>query len=146
MDAKLQKLVDELFSLLGVKATASVSQEDDVYKVTIETEESGLLIGGHGTTLFAIESFLAVAMKQETGEWVKIVVDIAGWRNKQEDYLNNLAIQAAERAKSTGESQKLYNLTPAQRRIIHMKLAEDKEIKTESEGEGEERYLVITAK
>src|SRR5258708_6208040 len=148
MEKKLQKLVSELFSLLEVKATADVSkEEDDVYKITIETEdESGLLIGGQGTTLFAIQSFLSIAIKQETGEWVKIVVDIAGWRGKQEDYLNNLATQAAERAKSTKEPQKLYNLTPAQRRTIHMKLSDDKEIKTESEGEGEERYLVITSK
>ncbi len=62
---------------------------------------------------------------------------------KNEDYLNNLAEQTAQRAKETNEPQNLYNLNSAQRRIIHMCLSEDKETETESLGEGQERYLVV---
>ena len=58
--------------------------------------------------------------------------------------LEELADQVAKRAKSSGEPQSLFNLTPAQRRIVHMTLAEDLEIKTESVGEGKERYLLVS--
>jgi spoIIIJ-associated protein len=62
---------------------------------------------------------------------------------KQDDYLRSLASQAIERLKETGEEQCLYNLTPSQRRIVHLVVAETEGIASESRGEGEERYLVI---
>ena len=56
-----------------------------------------------------------------------------------------MATQTANHVKQTGEEQKLYNLTPTQRRIVHMALSTDKEIETTSEGEGQERYLIVKA-
>ena len=73
-----------------------------------------------------------------------MLVNVGNYREKEEDYLKNLADSTAQRAKETGEPQSLYNLKPGQRRTIHMFLSEDKEIKTESEGEDANRYLVVT--
>jgi spoIIIJ-associated protein len=84
--------------------------------------------------------------RQENGEWKRISVNVGDWREKQEEYLSEMAKVTAERAKQTGEPQNLYNLSPSQRRIIHIALSEDKEIETESVGEGEERYLVVKPK
>ena len=67
-------------------------------------------------------------------------------REKQEKYLKNLAEQAASRAKETGDAQTLYNLNPTQRRIIHLYLAEDSGVETESMGEGEDRFLIVRPK
>jgi spoIIIJ-associated protein len=101
------------------------------------------LIGKKGDTLLSIQTVLGVLLKQKIGEWKKIVVNVGDYREKEEDYLKNLAATTAERAKTTGNPQNLYNLKAWQRRVVHMALAEDKEISTESEGEGEDRYLVI---
>lgn len=145
----LQKLVDELFSLMGVKAKAEVSfdKENDAYVVGVEGgEETGLLIGRKGETLSSIQMILGIMFKQKTGEWARVLVNVGDYREKEEDYLKNLAESAAARAKETGEPQSLYNLKPGQRRIIHLFLSENKEVETESQGEGSERYLLIKPK
>jgi spoIIIJ-associated protein len=144
----LQELVNELLKLMSTTSTAKVSydKESDMYVVTIETEsETGLLIGKKGETLSSIQTVLGLMFKQKTGEWNRVTVNVGDYREKEEDYLKNLAVSAANRARETGEPQSLYNLNPAQRRIIHMHLAEEKDVVTESVGEGSERYLVVKA-
>lgn len=145
----LKELVGELLTLMATTAKAEVSydQENDVFIVTIEsTEETGLLIGRKGETLTSIQTILGVLLKQKIGDWKRVVVNVGDYREKEEDYLRNLGLSAASRAKETGEPQSLYNLSPAQRRIVHMVLAEDATIETESLGEGAERYLVVKNK
>jgi len=147
---KVKKIAEKLLKLLGVSAeikTNIVEGNEPVIEVIISSEkEAGLLIGAHGGTLLAIQSFFSLAIKQHTGEWVRIAVDVDGWKNKQEDYLKDLATQAADRAISTGQDQNLYNLNSNQRRIVHTVLSEIKEVSTESIGEGEARYLVVKPK
>ncbi len=144
-----KKMANELLSLMGTKAQikASEDKKNEAVRIDIETEEeTGLLIGRHGETIEAIQSILGMMLKKKTGDWVRIIVDVGGWREKQEERLRDLATQTAERAKETGEGQPLYNLSPAQRRVIHLALADDPDIETESAGEDEERYLIIRPK
>ena len=142
----VQGLADKLLELMGTKAKAVVSEdkENEALKVDIETEtETGLLIGRHGETLDALQVILGMMLFQESKEWSRIVVNVGDWREKQEDQLKSLALQAAERARETGEPQSLFNLNASQRRIVHLILSEEKDIETESSGEGKERFLVI---
>ena len=142
----VQERVDKLLELMGTKAKAVVSEdkENEALKVDIETEtETGLLIGRHGETLDALQVILGMMLFQESKEWSRIVVNVGDWREKQEDQLKSLALQAAERARETGEPQSLFNLNASQRRIVHLILSEEKDIETESSGEGKERFLVI---
>lgn len=144
-----QELTDKLFSLMGTKAKGKVSfdKENNAIRVDIDTEdETGLLIGSRGETVNAIQTSLGMMLKNELNGWVRVLVNIGDWREKQEEQLKDLATQAAERARETGEPQTLYNLSPAQRRIVHMVLSEEKDLDTESFGEEEERYLVVKPK
>lgn len=141
-------LTEKLLALLGTKATADINynEENDSLNVDIKTDqEAGLLIGKKGETVNSLQKFLALAIRQKTGVWHRVLVNVADWREKQELRLEQIALQAAERARETGEPQNLYNLSPAERRIIHLFLAKEKDIKTESVGVGEERYLIVTA-
>ncbi len=146
---ELQKLSEELFSLMAVNVKSQISwdEENESLVVNLDSgDEAGLLIGRKGETLAGIQLVLAVMLKQRIGEWVRVLVNVGDYREKEEDYLKNLATSAAKRAKETGEPQFLYNLKSGQRRIIHLYLSEDKEIQTESEGEGRDRHLVVRAK
>ena len=141
-------LTEKLLALLGTKATADINydEENDSFNVDIKTDqEAGLLIGKKGETVNSLQNFLALAIRQKTGVWHRVLVNVADWREKQELRLEQIALQAAERARETGEPQNLYNLAPSERRIIHLFLAKEKDIKTESVGVGEERYLIVTA-
>ncbi len=144
---EIKKIASELFKLLGLEVDLKVKEEDGIVYLNIEAPEAtGLLIGRHGETLNAIQSFLAMAIKQASGEWVRVVVNIGDWRQKQEEQLVKLANQAATRATETGQPQYLYNLNATQRRIVHLALAENKAVETQSEGEGNERYLIVKPK
>jgi len=144
-----RKLAKELLQLMGSKANLEVTHDkaNEAIVVNLQTdEETGLLIGHHGETLLAIQAALGMMMKQKVGEWVRVIANVGDWREKQESHLKELAREASQRAKETGKPQPIYNLTPAQRRIVHLELALDPEIVSESTGEGEERYLVVSLK
>jgi len=145
----IKEITEELLKLMGTDAKADfvIDEENDAIVITLETEEeAGLLIGNRGDTLNSIQSIIGMIFRQKTGEWQRIIVNISNWREKQEERLVGLAEQSAQRAKETGEPQSLYNLNAAQRRIVHLTLSKDKEIETESQGEGKERYLVVRLK
>jgi spoIIIJ-associated protein len=142
----VEELANELLNLMGTKAKAKVSEdkENEAIKVDIgASEEMGLLIGHHGETLSSFQTLLGMILRQKTGEWTRVIVNVGDWREKQEDYLRRLAEQTAQRVKETSQEQALYNLSPSQRRIIHIALSSDPDLETESLGEGKERYLVI---
>lgn len=145
----VEKLTNKLLSLMGISAKAEVEEdtENEAVLVDIQTEdEAGLLIGNRGETIRSLQAILGMMYKQKTGEWQRIVVNVADWREKQENRLRDLAMQAADTARNTGEPQPLYNLNPSQRRTVHMILAEEDGVITQSYGEGEDRYLVVEIK
>lgn len=145
----VKELTEKLFDLMKVEAVVGVEYDeaDKVFIVNITAgEETGLLIGKRGETLLSLQNILGVLLKQEVGEWQKIVVNIGDYREKEEEYLKNIAEAAAQRAIETNTAQNLYNLKSWQRRVIHLFLSENSKVETTSEGEGEERYLIITPK
>lgn len=134
-------------SIPKAKIDVEYDKENEAYVVNVDApDETGLLIGKKGETLSSLQTVLGVLLKAKVGEWNRVVVNIGDYREKEEGYLKNLAMSTAERARETGQPQNLYNLKPWQRRIIHMSLSEEKDIATESVGEGEERYLVVKSK
>lgn len=145
----LKEISEKLFNLMTVNAKVSVSfnETDKVFVVDVDAgDATGLLIGKRGETLLSIQNVLTLLFKQEVGEWEKVVVNVGDYRQKEEEYLKSLANSTALRAVETGSSQNLYNLKAWQRRVIHMSLADNKDVTTTSEGEGEERYLIISPK
>lgn len=142
----LTELTDQLLALMSSKSKAVVTHDEtsDAFVVSIEAgEETGLLIGKKGETLTSLQVILGVLLKQKTGDWHRVVVNVGDYRQKEEDYLKNLAVAAAARAKETGQPQSLFNLNAAQRRVVHMALSEHSDVITESVGEGVERYLLV---
>lgn len=150
LDSKkvLTDLSEELFSLLEVNVKVEVNEvEEGTFEVNLQTEgETGLLIGFRGENINAIQTILSLMFKGKTGEWARIVVNVGDYRQKQEDKLKDLADQTVARVIESGQAQPIYNLTPAQRRVIHLYLSDNKEVVSSSEGEGDDRYLVISPK
>jgi len=145
----IESITRELFEKLGVDAEIQISEDkaNEVINIKITSDkDAGILIGRKGENLFALQSVIGMIVKNKTGDWVRIVLDINDWRAKEQDNLEHLAEETAARAIDTGETQRLYNLTSSQRRIVHMKLAENKAISTESSGEDAERYLEVIPK
>ncbi len=141
----IKKTADELLGLMQVSGNIEVVEETShVYEVNVDAgEANGLLIGKRGDTINSLQYVLGILLRKDLTEEDRVVVNVGDYREKQEDYLKNLAQETAARARETGQEQALYNLTPAQRRIVHMELSEESDIVTESQGEGDERYLIV---
>jgi len=150
MQATSQVITEILVDLLHrfeIDATTDVvTDETGAYRVRIQTEETGLLIGHHGRTLESLQLILGIMVAKKIGEWVKIYVNVGDYREKREETLMHMAQRAADRALAMGRSVELSRLSPSERRIIHVTLSGDERVMTESVGEGDGRVLIIKPK
>jgi spoIIIJ-associated protein len=142
----LQKLVKDLFDKLGIEEDFEVSENDETVDVVISSDEPGLLIGHHGDTLDSLQLVLSLMLAKKLGEFKRVSVEIGDYKKNRSDYLKNLAEQTKERAISEGREVMLPNLKSWERREVHMYLAEDPEVISESVGEGRDRTLMVRPK
>jgi len=141
------KLTKELIKQLGVKVRVEVSEDKEgVIHVQLETDDPGILIGYHGETLASLQLILAMMAYRKTDEWARILVNVGDYRERRKESLERMALSAAQKVKFSGEEHALPSMTSAERRIVHLALANDSEIITESEGEGRSRRVIIKPK
>lgn len=140
---ELKNVLEQTLTLLELTGKVEGKIEEETILLSISTETPALLIGYHGKTIAALQTILGVIAYKKFGESMPIVVDVDGWRERRKEVLTKLALSAAQKAKETNTPQPIYRLTPFERRIVHLILSDDKEVTTESEGEGRERYIVV---
>lgn len=143
----IEKIASELFNLLDLADTKIkvVEEEDNLFQInaTVDPEQSGVLIGYHGETINSLQLVLSLITHQKLEEWYHLKLNINDYRDKREQSLQEMAHNAAERAKETGEEVVMPPMQSFDRRIVHMELSQDKDIRTESVGEGKDRRLII---
>jgi spoIIIJ-associated protein len=117
--------------------------DEDEIAVEIFGGDPGKIIGRGGRTLTALE-YIANAVLNRGGEQkARINIDVGGYKVRRDERLRNTARKAAGRVRDTGQPLALEVMTASERRIVHMTLADDPSIVTESEGEGRERRVVL---
>jgi len=141
----IKKITEEIINLLAAKASVFVQEDpqNQTVKIQIDTDSPGLLIGYHGETIDALQLLIGVIAQKKLNGWVRIILNVGDWRQKREEVLKALAKKAASEAKSTKNSVPIFNLSPFERRIIHLFLENDPLVTTESVGEGSQRHIVI---
>lgn len=143
----VKKCAEDLLSALRIDAQVEVVEtEEQVVSVNVSTEESGLLIGFHGETLSSFQLILGLMVFKKLGTWEKVVVEIGDYRAKRAEQLTAMADAYANQAISTGQPVYLPPLPPSERRVVHMALQERTDVETISEGEGNQRRVVVKPK
>lgn len=140
---KIEEVVKKLLKGLDIQADFEIKEADDQIEITLATEDTGMVIGHHGDTLESLQLIFALCIAKETGSFKRVSLEIGDYKKNRSDWLNNLALESKE--KSLLENREIYlkNLKSWERRLIHLALKEDKEVVSESIGEGAERMLVI---
>lgn len=143
----IKQVAEEVLAQMQIEATVEVvDQGENLYQVRLEMPESGLLIGYHGETLQSLQIMLGQLVFKQSGEWVRIVVEVGDYRAKREEQLVAMANSWAAQAISSGLPVYVPFLPPGERRIVHLALQDRSDVETYSEGEGRNRRLVIAAK
>lgn len=137
--AVLERIVEDL----GLDASVSVVEEDELIQADIEGEEVGLLIGRQGQTIDAVQLLAYQAAFRGLPERKRVSVDAAGYRRRQRESLERRAEMAAEDAKRHGEAVEMDPMGPNERRVVHEHLRDRPEVETYSEGDEPNRYVVV---
>src|SRR5256886_4790491 len=122
------------------------STEPVTHNIQGINENLGLLIGRRGETLSALQLLVSLIVGHRTKRRLRIVVDAENYRLRREENLRSLALRVAQQVRNYRRSIALEAMPPHERRIVHIALAESRDISTESIGEGEERRVVISLK
>ena len=120
----------------------SVNGEEQIHYI-IDSYENSLLIGVKGKTLEALQILLRNLISSYTRDHVVTTLDIGGYKSNRARQLEILATKTAKEVASTKQPVKLQPMNSFERRIIHEKLSDWRDVYTESEGEGEERAIVV---
>lgn len=140
---KAQEILEEILQKMGEEAKVSASQEEDRITLRIETADPGLLIGKQGQTLEALQYLVTKILAKHSHRKVRVAIDIESYRARHHEALTHLALKYGEKVKRSGKPITLNPMNPHDRRIIHLALQEDKELKTMSRGEGLYKKVVI---
>lgn len=134
--------LEELLTFFGYNVAVTPEEQGRTVHLNIETSDGARLIGHRGETLAAIQHIMN-SMHQDQGEKHFIVVDVAGYKEARANRLAEKVQQDAKKVIETGEPWRLRPMNAAERRIVHMALADIEGVATESEGEGRDRRVVI---
>jgi len=143
---KQEKLIKDFFVSLGVDAGMEIVEDEEAIAVTLETEDTGMIIGYHGETLEALQLVLSLVLAKQNGEFKRVSIEVGDYKKNRTEWLERLALDAKERALSEGKEVYLSELKSWERRVVHLLLQDDKEVSSESSGEGKDRVLVIRPK
>ena len=139
-----------ILSLSGVNVACTVRTANDPEAggpiIDLTGDDSGLLIGRRGQTLQSLQFVVNMIVRKEFGEGTRVVLDVERYRQRREASLRDMANKVAERVSQTGRSITLEPMSAADRRIIHISLAESEDVSTESVGFGEDRKVTIIPK
>jgi spoIIIJ-associated protein len=134
-----------VLSRMGISADIDIKDDTDKTILEIQTKDTEVVIGRRGVVMDALQHLVnKVVYRDRTGDRGKpLVVDAGGFRDKQIERLRALAQRMGEKALQTKQIVELQPMTPHDRRIVHMAIAEMAGLSSRSEGEGEDRHILV---
>ena len=141
-------VVNKILAGAGVKTLTTLRNAQDSQTggpvIDITGDDSGLLIGRRGETLRALQYIVNLVVKNNLPEEnLRVVLDIERYRERRHNSLSEMALRVADKVASTGRSISLEPMTAAERRVIHLALADHPRVNTQSSGMGEGRKVTV---
>ena len=146
-NAKIKAAVDylrEVIALMGVENVSfSAVQKGEATIIRLDGEKLGALIGRRGETMESLSYLASLVANRLEGDYIKLGLDVAGYRDKRESDLTALAQRIGAKVRKTGRSFAMEPMNPYERRIIHSAIGKMEGVRSESKGEGRDRRVVI---
>jgi len=142
----LAQLLEKMGIDADVNAKGGTGDEDLPILLEVSGEDLGILIGRRGETLSSLQFLLNLMVGKQLDSWVRIVVDVEGYRARREEALGTMASRVAERVRRTGQTMALEPMPANERRLVHLALQGNPYVSTESSGYGDDRRVNISPK
>jgi spoIIIJ-associated protein len=131
---------------MDVALTVSVEETAEGTRINLEGEDGGVLVRRGGEGLQALQHIVATTFRKQLGDDNRIVIDCNGFRKDKDAELRQMARFVAEKARSSGMPQEMGPLNPYERRIVHLAIAEDPTVTSESIGDAFLKTVIISTK
>ena len=143
----INNLVTDLVAKMGLTVQVDITENEEGENKKIicnlESEESNFLIGQYGTNLQALQHIIRLLIRKKITERVNFILDVNSYRQEKDASLIASAINMARQAIDEKREITLRPMSPYERRLVHLELANNKQVQTESQGEKENRRIVI---
>lgn len=141
-----REFIEELFSSVTLEVEVEVKdydQQNDQITYNLNSPDLGIIIGHRGETLDALQFLTSLVVNKNTDQYVRIILDAEGYRERRKQTLVRLAKKMARKCINKGRKVVLEPMPPHERRIIHMTIKENSRVKSYSEGEEPFRKVKI---
>ena len=146
LTAQIAKFVQDVVDAMGVVLTTNVEETAEGTRINLEGEDGGVFVRRGGEGLQALQHLVATAFRKQLGDDNRIVIDCNGFRKDKDAELRQMARFIAEKARSSGVPQEMGPLNPYERRIVHLAIAEDPTVSSESIGDAFLKTVIIATK
>ena len=146
LNTQIAAFVQDVVNAMGVLLTTRIEETPDATRINLEGEDGGVLIRQNGEGLQALQHLVATAFRKQLGDNNRIVIDCNGFRRDKDAELRQMARFMAEKARGMGAPQEMGPLNPYERRIVHLAIAEDPTVSSESIGDALLKTVIISAK
>jgi spoIIIJ-associated protein len=143
---QIADFVQSVVSAMGVVLTVTIEESPEGTRINLEGEDGGVLIRRGGEGLQALQHVVATAFRRQLGDDTRVVVDCNGFRREKDAEIKQMARFMAEKARSSGMAQEMGPLNPYERRIVHIAIAEDPTVSSESIGDAFMKTVIISAR
>jgi len=140
---RAKEILTEILKHVGLPTVVESEARNGHVYLNIISNGSGLLIGKRGKTLQALQYLVSKILQTQTGENLSVIVDTENYRSKREESLAELAHQLCDKVKTSHRPLTTGPMNAQDRRIIHLALKEESDVRTKSKGEGNLRRVVI---
>jgi spoIIIJ-associated protein len=146
LTAEITGFIQNIVDAMGVTLTVNVDETPEGTHINLEGEDGGVFVRGGGEGLQALQHIVATAFRRQLGEDNRIVIDCNGFRKDKDAELRQMAHFIAEKARASGMPQEMGPLNPYERRIVHLAIAEDPTVTSESIGDAFMKTVIISRK
>jgi spoIIIJ-associated protein len=145
LTTQIAAFVQDVVNSMGVSLTAQIESTPEATRINLDGEDGGVLVRRGGEGLQALQHLVATAFRKQLGDDNRIVIDCNGYRREKDAELRQMARFMADRARSLGP-QEMGPLNPYERRIVHMAIAEDPTVSSESIGDAFLKTVIISTR
>jgi spoIIIJ-associated protein len=146
LTTEITDFVRKIVGAMGLSLTPSVEETPEGTRINLQGEDGGVLVRRGGEGLQALQHIVATTFRRQLGDDNRVVIDCNGFRKDKDLELRQMARFVADKARSTGVPQEMGPLNPYERRIVHLAIAEDATVTSESIGDAFMKTVIISSR